>query len=465
MTPSIWTYVLIFLGPAIGLVLLIDQVWIFFARKRANLEAILSIGKGVRMMIITFFVGAVMVLCTAAVVVVEEVQALRDLFAGTSFTKSVKVTSPGEDRGYYYRFKAGLAYKGEPLDFDIVVGCNVRVTTSRDNDQTVEVGVAPMLYGLKMKDGRGVVVRAPEACQGETTENGKVPVSLLPLVVTYENADQPWLGLAYASEDAYASPISELKFFGATISKATREEWQDWRRTEAPKNFVTYELLGINRKNIWDHPHWKPGYRAMPSKCRGFSWVVLPEPVREAIRPYWPASKPQYWYPNGDAQRALRGVGNFDGYYDRRKQGMLFDGHPLYSYFGLPPNMPEVKFLSKNSAVGALYPARSDVSFNRLDGSGELSAEVKAKSRKSWADANIDPQLKGFAYCDLVDNIVGTPSAVSYVQLLDSRVNGEPISEEAVPPYHEWQFVFAFERDEYVFFSRTYPLVSLFGGL
>lgn len=84
-------------------------------------------------------------------------------FGSLGFTKSVNVTSPGQDRGYFYRFKASLAYKGEPLDFNIVVGCNVRVTTYKDNDRTVEVGVAPMVYGLKMKDGRGVVIR-PAGC-------------------------------------------------------------------------------------------------------------------------------------------------------------------------------------------------------------------------------------------------------------------------------------------------------------
>lgn len=136
------------------------------------------------------------------------------LFGLLSFTKSVKVSAPGQDRSYYYRFKANFAYKGEPLDFDIVVGCNVRITTYKDNDRTVDVGVAPMAFGLKMKDGHGVVIRPPQACKGETTENGNVPRDLLPLVVTYENAEAPWSGIAYASEDAYESPLSELKFFG-----------------------------------------------------------------------------------------------------------------------------------------------------------------------------------------------------------------------------------------------------------
>ena len=191
---------------------------------------------------------------------------------GDSFTKSIDNKTAGQDRGYYYRFKASYAYKGEPLDFDIVVGCNVSIATYKDNSRSVEVGIAPMVYGLKMKDGHGVVIKPPEACRGETTENGKVPAALLPLVVTYEDADHPWFGLAYASEDAYESPISELKFFGATIGRASFEEWQDWRKTEASKNFITYELLGINETNRFDHPRWKPGYRVMSSICAGFAW-------------------------------------------------------------------------------------------------------------------------------------------------------------------------------------------------
>jgi hypothetical protein len=109
----------------------------------------------------------------------------RHFFSGWSFTKSVDVKTAGQDRGYYYRFKASYAYKGEPLDFDIVVGCNVRVTTYKDNDRTVDVGIAPMVFGLKMKDGHVVVIRPPQACNGQTTENGRVPQNLLPLVVTY----------------------------------------------------------------------------------------------------------------------------------------------------------------------------------------------------------------------------------------------------------------------------------------
>jgi hypothetical protein len=386
-------------------------------------------------------------------------------FGRWSFTKSVDVKSAGDDRATYYRLKVNLAYKGEPLDLDIVVGCNVRITTYKDNDRTVEVGVAPMVYGLKMKDGRGVVVRAPEACQGETTENGKVPKALLPLIVTYENADAPWFGIAYASEDAYDSPLSELKFYGASIGKATREEWQEWRLTEAPKNFVTYELLGINETNRWEQPRWKPGYRAMGSICAGFSRVRLPELVRDAIRPYWPASKPNYWYPNEEAKRAFRAAGDYRG---RR---VLFEGSPLYGYFpteanflGLPRRKPGAMIFFTGHVVGALYPASSDLSLNRLDAAGELQADIKTKSRMSWAEATVSPQLEGFAYCDKVDNIDGIPSSINDPgKVYVARINGELIDDELQRVVRN--FDFAFERDEYVYFNKVYSLVNIFGGL
>jgi len=388
------------------------------------------------------------------------------VLGGWSFTKSVDLKSAGNDRARYFRLKVNLSYKGEPLDFDVVVGCNVRITTYKDNDRTVEVGVAPMVFGLKMKDSHGVVVRPPEACDGETTENGKVPKSLLPLIVTYENVDEPWFGIAYASEDAYDSPLSQLKFFGASISKGTLEEWQEWRRTEAPKNFITYKLLGINEKNPWEQPRWTPGYRAMGSICAGVSRISLPGPVRDAIRPYWPASKPEYWYPNEDTRRAFYDVGDYRG----RK--MLFEGSPLYEYFpteahflGLPRRKPGAVIFFGGHVVGEVYPASSDLSLNRLDAAGELPAEVKAKERMGYSEANVSPDLKGFALCDVVRNIDAVPSAINFPtgRRYANRINGEQINEEL--QRSSSNFDYAFARDEYVYFYKSYSLVSLFGGL
>jgi hypothetical protein len=384
-----------------------------------------------------------------------------------SFTKSIDVKSAGDDHATYFRLKVNLAYQGEPLDFDIVVGCNVRITTYKDNDRTVEVGVAPMVFGLRMKDGHGVVVRPPEACGGETTENGKVPKAVLPLIATYEGADAPWFGIAYASEDAYDSPLSQLKFFGASISKATREEWQEWRRTEAPKNFITYGLLGINPRNSWDFPRWEPGYRVMASDCLGYSWVKLPEPVRDAVRPFWPSDKPTYWYPNGDTRRALsaalRGQTNDQPLLD----GNLFDSYDLPSLGakGLARRQPGAEISFARRVTGDVYPARTDLSLNRLGPDGQLPPEIEVKSRLSWSEAEVRPELKGFAFCDRgVFNVEGTPERLHNLSVRKlNGVDGEPISEEL--QLVGTNFDFAFERDERVVFYRNYQLADIFGGL
>jgi hypothetical protein len=377
------------------------------------------------------------------------------------------------DRGTYYRLLVNLEYKGEPLTFNIVVGCNVRITTYKDNDRTVEVGVAPMVYGLKMKDGRGIVVRPPEACRGETTENGKVPATLLPLIVTYENADAPWFGLAYASDDAYESPLSELKFFGATIAKATRQEWEDWRRDEAPKNFVTYELLGINERNRWHQIRWEPGKYFMGSECLGFARVTLADAAREIVRAQWPADKPTYWYPNEEARRGLRSVRGEEV----RRPEWLFEGHTLLEYFGgnesilgLPRRKPGAQIFYTRRVAGAVFPARTDLTPNSLRRDGSLPSEIAARPFLSWADADLRPELRGFAYCNRVHNVIGLPTVIDLganILRIVNRIDGQAIQE--YPPrqigHGRSNFDFAFERDEYVIFYRTYGLTSIFGGL
>lgn len=448
MTVFVWVIAIVLLTSLAGGILLFEKEWRIVVVGALGVFALFVLGTGV----------------------VKAIELTRFLFGGLSFTKSVQIATPGQDRGYYYRFKASYTYKGEPLDFDIVVGCNVRVTTYKDNDRTVEVGIAPMAFGLKMKDGHGVVVRPPQACEGQTTENGQVPQNLLPLVVTYENAEAPWFGIAYASEDAYESPRSELKFFGATIRKATLEEWQDWRRTEAPKNFITYELLGINPKNMWDAPHWKPGYRVMASGCLGASWVKLPESARDLARRFWPADKPAYWFPSWDMRKALWAVAVDP------KNPLLFEGSRFLDYLqelgssngdgarGLPRRQPGAVIFFKRYVAGDLYPARIDRSVNLLRADGELPSDIKAQAEPPRIEAEVRPELRGFAYCDdTVFKIEEVPGGFYGTPAYLSEINGKAINEK----FQSWSrgSSLDFERDEFAILPRRYQIGSIFGGL
>lgn len=390
----------------------------------------------------------------------------RLLLGRWSFTKSVDVRTPGSDRSTYYRLKVNLTYRGEPLDFDIVVGCRVKVTTYKDDDRTVEVGIAPMIFGLKTTNGHGVVVRPPQACNGETTDNGGIPQTLLPLIATYDSVAEPWFGVAYASEDAYDSPRSELKFLGATISKATLEEWQAWRQTEAPENFVTYALLGINSKNMWDFPKWKPGYRLMATDCLGASWVKLPDQVREIVRPFWPSDKPVYWYPNWRLRDALWDALGLP------KTPRVFDGNSWFDYlepataqYGLARRQAGSTIAYKSRVAGDVFPALLTPSINQLGPNGEFPSDVKSDRRRSWVGVEFKPELRGFAYCDeSIFKVEGVPGGTpSNPEMLLSKINNMAINDRLEGAITESELLF--ERDEYVILPRRYAIGTIFGGL
>jgi hypothetical protein len=183
------------------------------------------------------------------------------------------------------------------------------------------------------------------------------------------------------------------------------------------------------------------------------------------MRPYWPASKPRFWYPSEEARKTFRSAGDYRG------KTVPFEGSPLSDYFsqadgirGVARHKPGGLVARTSHVVGDLYPAASDFSLDRLDADGELPAEIKVKPKKSYADVTIDPKLKGFAYCDRVQGINGVSSSIGNSVPAMNRINGDPISDDALT-WHPFGFDYAFERDEYVFFYKAYPLVNIvFGG-
>lgn len=207
-----------------------------------------------------------------------------------SFVETAQV-----DRGTYFRLKVDYSYKGGPQHFNIVVGCNVLNVRYKDGSGTYEPGMTPTVYGQRMSDGKAVVVRPPDACRGSTTENGEVPRNFLPVMIVYNDADTMGFGTAYMSDEAYDSPYSLMTFGKATIEKATREEFVDFRGN-GPPNAVTrsqyhstqwgdtLQRLGLPRS----HPAFGWG-------CHGYSRWKLNEQQQAIVRKHWPADRPNYW--------------------------------------------------------------------------------------------------------------------------------------------------------------------------
>ncbi len=211
------------------------------------------------------------------------------LFGGWSFVKSIE-----QDQGTYYRLKVKLTYKGEPQDFDIVVGCNVRRITYKDGSGTYEAGLIPTVFGRRMSDGKGLVVRPPNACQGETTANGRIRADLMPIVVVYDNADTLDFGTAYISDDAYDSPLSVLKFGGATVAPATRSDFDEFR--SAQPNLVSRESYWSRAPDdVLTRMHIDRAPRTWAHICEGYKRFRIPDTARAAVRARWPEERPEYW--------------------------------------------------------------------------------------------------------------------------------------------------------------------------
>src|SRR5262249_47711925 len=100
------------------------------------------------------------------------------------------------------------------------------------------------------------------------------------------------------SEDAYDNPLGKLKFHGARIDRATREEWEAWRKRAADDYVQRGALPGP-----WgyDYPVDRSNGPKYASGCDGYKRLKLPQNMRERVRALWPAEHPRFWtLPNED---------------------------------------------------------------------------------------------------------------------------------------------------------------------
>ena len=380
-----------------------------------------------------------------------------------------------------YRLVVDVHYKGAPVQLNVVVGCNVGTTRQIDRSTSVDfVGTAPFAYGLKMADGAGLVVRPPDACGRETTANGQVPNNLMPLLIVYENADKPTLGVAYASDDAYDSPLSVLKFGSATISRATREELVEWRRTEAPKNIIKKEFVGRNLDNPFAPILWTPGRWWFGNVCAGLSRLELPSPVREAIRPYWQEANSTYWVNSLVAEHAyVKSAGQYTTY---ATPTTTIDLHLPYSgeHFS---RFERFAFAThgvlRKDGTGAIHyrhlrppgeiaPSRSDLSLNNRDAQGMPITPLAVAGEVTAWNTQLLPELRGFLFCDAVSpgSVEGFPLQYYHTKhpantKIVERINGDLVKYPADMNWWLAPAPRAFERDAYILRRLEFHLKSL----
>lgn len=387
-----------------------------------------------------------------------------------SFVKSVQ-----EDRGTYFRLKVKLTYKTEPQDFDIVVGCNVRQINYKDNSRTYEVGLVPTVFGRRMSDGKALVVRPPAACNGETNANGKIPTDLLPLIVVYDDADALDFGIAYLSEDAYESPLSVLAFGGATIEKATRQEFDHFR--SAQTNLVTRDsfwsaLAGSqvlkNMKLTYVPRHWA-------GQCQAYRRFRIPERARELVRENWPEAHPRYWTADTwQAESALaeavmpnrtqpdKDLIQTDREGDAPHSTLAFSWYENSANYGLPTRAGGGMMMGWHRYPASYYPAARTDYLIRAWPADPTDAAAYVAALKSLSDMDIDfhgGQTRGFAYCAVAHGL-SWPEDRDLIEIIHdkrsvARIDGQDISSAGHanivgnPSIARPDWIF--ENDEYAF--------------
>ena len=210
------------------------------------------------------------------------------------------VTKSVERGAYYFRLKAKYSHDGQPIDFDIVVACGIRVDRYKSGDSGFIAGRYPRFFVKKTGDGHAVMQIVPIACRGETTENDMVPADFLPGAIWYDKLGDYRFGVAYISEDAFENPKSQLKFHGASVQKATRAEWEAFEK-QAAKN------EGM-RSRYYDRPYYWAGdakrfaegngdevEAAYARGCHGYARYELSQAAREILRKYRPNNQSRYW--------------------------------------------------------------------------------------------------------------------------------------------------------------------------
>jgi hypothetical protein len=208
---------------------------------------------------------------------------------------SAQVQTYTKDQGYFYRFRAGFEVKatGEQLDFDYVVACNIRLTRWRDGGLSDDSTHSPRAMVMATNGGQAVMLRTLEACHGLTSEHDDVPPDVLPLAIWFDDFTDLSEGLGYVSEAAYDNPLGKLKFRGARVDRASRADWEAWRKKSAEEYVQRGVLPGPWGYDFPNTPD--PALGNYVVQCDGYMRLKLPENMRSKLSVFWPEDRPRFW--------------------------------------------------------------------------------------------------------------------------------------------------------------------------
>lgn len=223
-----------------------------------------------------------------------------------------------EDHGYYYRFKSAYMHKDERVEFDIVVGCSVRVTTYGDNSSSWDALRYPSNFVKATKDGGAVWQPVDDACRGESTGK-EIPLDYIPGAIFFKDKNDLSFGIGYFLEDAFEGEDADLKFLGASIIPATRAEWEAFQPVAQtnlidPKPFTWVKQPPKPEEvapNMWNKQKWTRDWSPGFFGCYGVHRQPITDPVAKAkLAAFWPKDQPRFWKPTDEDGKTSKDVIN-----------------------------------------------------------------------------------------------------------------------------------------------------------
>ena len=234
----------------------------------------------------------------------------------------------------YYRLTVDISDKlGRSIGINIVVGCSKRRGYIIGGGSYFSGDfMYPAQYAWLIPDGHALSVGTypsgdiNSACQGGTTDNGRIARDWLPFVIWYEDASNLSHGLAYATQDAYVSPRAQMFFHGARISRATVPEYMAFKARGLdnliPPYFLSQKLpermaitsdatpeMVADPKKAWR--------RSGPLVCRGVVRVPVPPVVHDELSKWRPTASAKYWHLEGSLPTMISNkIRRQNAYYD-----------------------------------------------------------------------------------------------------------------------------------------------------
>jgi len=211
--------------------------------------------------------------------------------------------------GSYLRVTAHYLYQSEPVDIDYIITCRNEVTANAMTGSSVLPQGGPVLYGVKLSDGKVLILGSQGYCYsfgfsiGESTEDftrGAWRYSItgfLPVTAIFDDPKHLTEGWVYVSDDAYDRANSPLKFLNAKVTRVSHDEAIEVASRQTPNVVNAFGNDGLmHSSRLSDLP--KREDVPIGFVCYGWRRLELPEEARELVRAQWPADHPRYWEPS-----------------------------------------------------------------------------------------------------------------------------------------------------------------------